>query len=474
MREVRVFDRQHARPTACPSCLVPGRVENSARTGEVRGPRYRRRVPTSRVRLTAAVAALESAAVLWLVLRYAQPHYFFDLRIYRGALGFWTHGGSLYDYADPQWADKGFVYPPFAALCMLPMRVLPFQVTGAVLGVIDIGIVAIVATSCVRWLGWRPLLAPLLVPLLLALQPVHATIGYGQINLILLALVFFDVVALRRGWRTAGLGIGLATAIKITPGLFVVYLLLTRRWRAAATAGATILIATALGAAVDPAESLRYWTKAFLETRRVGSPNWASNQSLGGLLARLGRAGEIPTVPWLVAIGVVAGFGLWSAARAYRRGDDLTGFTVTALVALLVAPITWSHHMAWLVVAILLMVAWVLREARAGWRIGRALLVLVVYAAFVSEVVYHVPRRPGQHSADGGLGFLAENTYVLALLVVLLILSLSGWMPGSRSRHRSRRGAAEEIALSERAADREKTLPLPRRLNTFSHQRELE
>ena len=111
-------------------------------------------------------------------------------------------------------------------------------------------------------LGW-PLwfTVALAVPLAIAIEPGRETLGYGQVNILLFALIMADLIGLR--WRSrrgthyaatdgpllrfvyggawAGAGIGLATAVKLTPALFIAYLLITRQWRVAATAiGTTI------------------------------------------------------------------------------------------------------------------------------------------------------------------------------------------------------------------------------------------
>jgi uncharacterized membrane protein len=62
------------------------------------------------------------------------PYYrgWFDLYVYYGTLDDWLrHGGHIYDYLLPG-TPYGFTYPPFAALCMLPMALVP---RGAAVGV---------------------------------------------------------------------------------------------------------------------------------------------------------------------------------------------------------------------------------------------------------------------------------------------------------------------------------------------------
>jgi alpha-1,2-mannosyltransferase len=93
------------------------------------------------------------------------------------------------------------------------------------------------------------------VPLALCTEPVRQTLGFGQVNLWLFALVLLDLVVLgRTGSRWAGAGVGIATAIKLTPGLFIVYLLVTGQWRAARTATVTTAALTGGAFLLAPAD----------------------------------------------------------------------------------------------------------------------------------------------------------------------------------------------------------------------------
>src|SRR2546429_8835219 len=81
-------------------------------------------------------------------------------------------------------------------------------------------------------------LAALLIGVIAWLEPLRLTAELGQINIVLLVLVVVDLLALRRKW--SGIGIGLAAGLKLTPALFIVYLLVTRRFPAARAASATV------------------------------------------------------------------------------------------------------------------------------------------------------------------------------------------------------------------------------------------
>src|SRR6185369_4327998 len=102
------------------------------------------------------------------------------------------------------------------------------------------------------------------------------------------ALVAVDLlVLLPRRSRWVGVGIGLATAIKLVPGIFILHLLVCRRWRAAGVATATTAIAILVGFAVDAHDSWVYFTQQMLGAQGVGQLAYTFNQSLMGMLARL-------------------------------------------------------------------------------------------------------------------------------------------------------------------------------------------
>ncbi len=203
--------------------------------------------------------------------------------------------------------------------------------------------------------------------------------------------------------------IGVAAAVKLVPLIFIVYLLLTRRFRAAATAAGTFGLAALLMVAVAPGPSRTFWTSAIWHGDRIGDPAFVSNQSLYGLISRY----DISPIVWvLLVLLATAGWG-WvvlqggSAPQARvgravaQHPDPQFGLAVTGVLAGLVSPITWVHHLVWLIPALALL-------ARRRWPV--ALVAVVAYAVLCSRVVWHV-------------GPLADAYLLVAvgLLVVLLV-----------------------------------------------------
>lgn len=115
--------------------------------------------------------------------------------------------------------------------------------------------------------------------------------------------------------------IGVATAIKLTPGLFVVYFVVTRQWRLAIWSSVGAAAATVAAALVDPALSRTFWTEVVWSlSGRVDLTGEAiassGNGSLQGTLAALGSWTDAVVMPLIVLVGAAA---LWIARRIYRR-----------------------------------------------------------------------------------------------------------------------------------------------------------
>ncbi|MEU3889774.1 glycosyltransferase 87 family protein [Streptomyces sp. NPDC029041] len=345
----------------------------------------------------------------------------FDLRVYHGSIDSWVHHyGRVYDYRVPG-TTYGFTYPPFAAVAMLPMALLGLRTTIVVALLLNLAALAVVLRLLAGpdrgrpgWFGWA------LIACLLALfEPLRDTVSFGQVNLLLLALVLADATLLGTGrGRLTGVGIGLAAAVKLTPALFIGLLLVARRWHAAAVATATALGATALAALVDPDASRFYWTEALWDTGRVGRLDYVSNQSVQGILARLG---ETDRTVWAVAVLPVLVVWVVRTRRAAAAGEWTAAFALTGLAACLVSPITWVHHLVWLLPSFAVLV-----------RAGRPRIAGALYAVLCTSVVWL-----WFDDASGVDGFLGSNTYAWIALGLLLWLPVGQSRPGPRTGSRS-------------------------------------
>jgi alpha-1,2-mannosyltransferase len=374
-----------------------------------------------RVTIVVVLTLVALGGHLWYGLR----NHFFDLMIYRDAMLWWSDGHPLYDFAKPDatQGQLGFTYPPVGAYLLRPLAWL----TATQAKVLFVALAVAALAASVWWLvrpiadkhQWRRwFVFGIAFILATGLEPIRLGFDFGQINFLLWALIVFDLAVLApRQSRFFGVGIGLATAIKLIPGIFVLYLLVTRRWRAFFVSVGVAVGATLLAAALDPSASATFWTGKLLHSDGVGQLDYVMNQSLNGLLARL-SGGEPSTVVWLVLALPVLGYGMYRARQAYLAGDDIAGMALTGFTGSLVSPVTWGHHIFWFVPALLVLVdAYVTTRRRAYLWIAVFSYATVTFSML--QWYEFTLLRPG-----GPVGFVLSNWLVLLMLALLAALPL--------------------------------------------------
>jgi alpha-1,2-mannosyltransferase len=350
------------------------------------------------------LGSLAAFAALCLALRIPMA----DALVYRAEGAAVANGTSLYGFTVTSWQLPA-TYPPFAALLFVPAAYVPLPVlklgfcggNAVLLGLL-------VLLSC-RFAGLKPRspYSPYVLAATAAalwLEPVFQTLLFGQINLALACLVLGDL-SRPPGAFGKGVAVGIAAGIKITPLFFVLFLVVRGLRREAVAAAAGFGATVALGTLVLPYASVEFWTRRLFETGRVGKAWIVDNQSLQGMLARLLHTAE-PGAVWVLAAVAVGGTGLWTA----RLCDERRALLVTDFTALLISPISWSHHWVWCVPLIALMIA----EGRPR---TAAALVLV----FTARSLWLVP-----HAGDLDLR-LPLWQQPLASPYALVGLALVGW-----------------------------------------------
>jgi alpha-1,2-mannosyltransferase len=281
-----------------------------------------------------------------------------------------------------------FTSPPVLAVLLLPVTFTTLATATkafTIFGVVGTFLTLLLATRMLSYSGiaGRIGLAAGLTALMIWTEPFQTTFLDGQFNVLLLLLVLGDLTQSDRS-RFKGVGIGVAAALKLIPALFVVYLLLTRRFRAAVTATATFVILTAVGWIVVPGGSTTYWLKGGLDSHNVlTDPRFKGEQALQGTVARLLDSTQQSGPVWILAIAVVGIGGFALATWAQRRGFEAIGVVTTAFVALLVSPTSWSHYWVWIAPLALVIVDVAIRSA--GWvRTFAAGLALAAMVPFLS------------------------------------------------------------------------------------------
>jgi len=285
--------------------------------------------------------------------------YRIDLDVYRTGAKVLLHGGDLYGRL-PRLGDGHqlpFTYPPFAALTFIPLALVGYSTANWLLTAVTI---ACVAASLRCFAARTPgktgarmrRLLPWALPAALLLEPIRSTLTYGQINAVLMALVTVDCLTRSPRWPR-GIGVGIAAAVKLTPGIFLLFFLLRRDLRSAARAGLAFAACTGAGFALAPRDSVRYWTQIAYQPARTGTISYAANQSILGTLARLGLSHPARAWLWLTLCLLVAALAITGMRGAIRTGQITYALVLNATAGLLISPISWSHHWVWAAPALL-------------------------------------------------------------------------------------------------------------------------
>jgi alpha-1,2-mannosyltransferase len=428
--------------------------------------------------IAVAVAAVAPIVSQWL---YNQPDQrLVDLEVYReGGLAV-LRGASLYDFLTQPPQLLPFTYPPFAALLAVPFTLMSWraaQWTWTVLIYLALAVAVWYSfRDLIRRTGrWAPLATGALVAAAAWLDPVRDQIRFGQVGVFLLAMCLADCCTRSARWPR-GMLVGLALAIKLVPGVFLIWFLITGRRDAFVNALVTAVMVTLGTFMVLPHDSSGYWFGALLQGGdRTGAVDGTTNQAINGIVARIIDQGPARTGTWLLLALVMAyvgfrlarrttcaadvlagarpllagriGTGHEAAARPVatgRIGTDhwaaaapasgpaaysllLAGTAITGLLSVLLSPVGWIHHLVWMIPVIGALVG-------DGRDTRRCLSGLAIWIFFLFPLPWW-----GSHLARTGhppiarfLGSLERDAFGLAAIGAVLLLGI--WLTNRLTR----------------------------------------
>ncbi len=480
------YRARHARPATPVSPQVRGRRtaigEQQDRTTTPCPPADSRpgRLGRAGTPLLVIGAVAFALALARFIVHAAEPSFLarmFDLGIYRDsglivrhAYHFRSgHPAPLYEWVSPGGGNP-FSYPPFAAAIFAAISFLGPLVLKW--GMTTLSLMALIAAIWLTLAGMGVPKGRARAGLLLAAsaaalwtQPVQSNLGLGQVNLLLMVAIIWDLRPARPAaagppgrllasgpWWT-GIATGVAAGIKLTPLIFIPYLLVTRRFRQAGVAAAAFAGTVGIGFAAMPGASAAYWQSGLLDrangTQKANVEFFfasAWNQSLRGYLSRLLQHPQLTAGPWLIAAALTAVTGLACATWLHRDGYPMLGVLTCALIGLLISPISWLHHWVWVGPWLAALAGLALLAKGASWRVwtGIAGLITLAFGNFPVvpvltgirtglNVVTDVPMK--QPLTWHGTQVIAGNIYLFAGAAGML--ALFGWgivrafLPGS-------------------------------------------
>jgi alpha-1,2-mannosyltransferase len=318
---------------------------------------------------TAAGAAAVVVALVVLYSAYLPLMNDFEVYYYGGSRVLQTGETGVNELYAPR-DGLPFTYPPFAALLFALLATLSISASSLVFITTALAGAAVVSAWLARHYfgirGWKDAFADWRfravalagTAAILLLGPWRDTFDFGQINIILMGLILADFALYGKSragemrWP-AGLLIGLAAGIKLTPLAFGLYFLVRRDFKALGWMAAGFFGSIALSWALLPQASVTFWTRILPDTGRIGGPGYVDNLSVKGLLIHLG----LPDSGFTSAVWLVISLALVAVAAlvikwAVDADENFVAVSATALLMLLISPVSWSHHWVWMAVAL--------------------------------------------------------------------------------------------------------------------------
>ncbi|MGH8889918.1 MAG: glycosyltransferase family 87 protein [Acidothermaceae bacterium] len=377
-----------------------------------------------RAPVASALALVVLAAALWPMLSarlFEHPAFrMSDLEVYRSAGESLIYGRPLYDYLTPVPQLLPFTYPPFSAIVALPLALMGSLLTNWVWTLGSLAVLGWITLVSFRPFvrrfpsKYRPFLVVGALTAMAWTLPARDCFHFGQVGIFLVALCLLDCVLPKTRWPR-GILIGFAAAIKLVPGVFIPYLWLTGRRRAAVVATAWFVGFSAATAIAMPSASKKYWTGTLFESGRLGNNAGTSNQALRGMFLRW-LPGHLGSVLWVVSVVVVTIFAYRWARSASNSGFEVRGVAIVGLLSVLISPVSWIHHLAgW----VPLLIGVLLGDGRDWRRVGCAVLAT---AFFILQIPWYGSTIVAKTADWHVPGRILESGFGLAALFAVWLL----------------------------------------------------
>lgn len=274
----------------------------------------------------------------------------------------------------------------------------------------------------------------------LFLQPVWFTVTDGQINAVLFFLVTLGLWAvLTKRQNTAGLVLGVAAVLKLTPALLVWYALLKRQYRVVVVSAAVFLLLHLCAELLLPGINWQYWRYIVDDISKQGGASYR-DQSVQAFLYKMGlhevlkdrlSEGYVLTpflhVKRLMTLGnyaIIGSGGLLLTLFTLRRkssarADMMIEYSLFWIMAVVGSGLTWFHHYTLLLLP-LWVATWMVLSVRSRMRpLSLAFLGLCYLAMAINlEFQFHSLHR---NEGWGGSPML----YGAAGIALLLVLYFS-------------------------------------------------
>ena len=248
-------------------------------------------------------------------------------------------------------------HPPFVALLTIPLTLLPYRSACILWSILTIFLYFISGWLIYKELQLRIPKVFLLVLIGFALNwyPFQAHIALGQWSIQIGFCIILGWIFLRHQKDyVAGLLFGIACLIKLFPGLIILYLLFSKRWKALFTMFLTIVFGFIIAAFIIGPNDIILYFNSIVSRNSNDFMAFPINNSIIGILGKFFYTGGwvqpifISPIPIsFIAIILDIGLVIFLLGFLYRRSTNQyqwdIKFAMTIIVMVFVSPISWQH-----------------------------------------------------------------------------------------------------------------------------------
>lgn len=341
---------------------------------------------------------------------------------------------SIYSDITPQ-----NYHPPLAAFLFAPLALLPYGYACLTWSIITI---FLYFTS--GWLVLKELEIHLpyyyllvIVGYSLCWYPFQANIALGQWSILIGTCLVIGWICLRHQKDfLAGVVLGLSCLIKLYPGLIIIYLLLTKRWKALVTMLSVVLVGfLIMGIILGPNEIIYYFTT--IVPRDVNAfIAFPGNYSILGILEIFFVDGgwvkpifispiPINLLALVLDLGVLIFFVRLMLQLPINKDNNDIKYAITIIAMFFISPLSWQHMLTILILPIGILLMQIPSQGmKFKYRYSLALFVIVLLSIPDIEVGRFLIRlyAPNRIPWFSGLSFLAYDLGLLILCILLLRL----------------------------------------------------
>lgn len=255
-----------------------------------------------------------------------------------------------------------YLYPPTLADMLIPLTFFPFATAGKIWATINYATLPLISLLIVKLLKLKVIsLGSLLILMaLFSYSPVLQCIAVGQVSILLLLLWTCGIFCYMKGWHgAAGFAFALAAAIKLTPIIVVIPLLLWKEWKVLrGVLLSWLCMAVTISVINTPASLTDYFGHVLPPMSRgiLTITNLSISASLARFYAALRNQTISPAVVDQVPQAVImlgkvcaaaimgtAGLLIYNRGHGIKRVDRVLVLSLFAMLSVSIAPVTWSH-----------------------------------------------------------------------------------------------------------------------------------